>query len=245
MEVTLLFFSLISGFLNGIGSSGGMLFMSAMLLNGFHPIVATATNKVIALIGSFGALYNYWGHSDSLKSLKYLLVFSVVGVLVGSMIVLSIEEMLIGKVYTLLTFVLLILLLFSQKIKLKGVNKRYSDFIIGTVSGVYNGFFGPGTIVVTSLQLRMLANFNNKKSLSTAVLINTLTNAIACLVLGVGVLAIFDLDLSLLLCLLLSNVAGQFAGSKMAIKTNAKYIDIVSKVTLIALLIVLLYEYWF
>lgn len=249
MEAVLIATALVSGILNGVGSSGGMLFLSVMLLNGFHPVVATATNKVIALIGSFGAIQNYWRHSEKLKDIKPLLIFSILGVVFGSVIVLSINESSLGKIYTVLTLLLIIILFGMRKIRHYVVQKKTPNtqryyMLTGALSGMYNGFFGPGTIIVTSMQLNMLEHYTDKSSLSTATILNTVTNAVACIILGVGILSIFELNIWLLIGLILANVAGQYCGSLFIVKMGEKYIELISKATLLFLLVILLKEYW-
>ena len=250
MEISLIIFALISGVLNGIGSSGGMLFMSAMLLNGFHPIVATATNKVVALIGSFGALKNYWLYSEKIENNKGLYILSVTGVLLGASLALKFDEGTLGKAYCILTFLLLVALLLSHKFKGVSIEKnkgglKRRKLFIGMFSGAYNGFFGPGTIIVASLQFRILANCKDKEGISTAVTLNTITNAAACFVLGVGILSVLEVEVFLLSALILSNIVGQYFGSLFVVRSDAKYVEFVSKATVFILLIVLVNEYWF
>ncbi|TBR41970.1 sulfite exporter TauE/SafE family protein [Marinomonas agarivorans] len=249
MEITLISTAFIAGILNGIGSSGGMLFLSIMLLNGFHPVVATATNKVIALIGSLGAIKNYWQHSETFADIRPLITFSVAGVVLGSLIVLNIEASNLGKLYTMLTLCLIILLFCLKPIRnyiaqKKRLNTKIYYKIVGMLSGIYNGFFGPGTIIVTSMQLNMLDKYTEKTSLSTATILNTVTNAVACIILGAGILSIFELNLWLLLALVIANVAGQYFGSLFIVRVGEKCIEFISKATLIFLLAILVKEYW-
>lgn len=249
MTLTLIISSLIAGILNGVGSSGGMLLLSVMLINGFHPVVATATNKIIALIGSVGAIKNYIRHTESLKNIKMLLLFSIFGTIIGAVVVLNISEGVLGKIYTLLV-VLLMLILFNIKVvsaytkQNLTINRSKYLMSVGLISGAYNGFFGPGTIIMTSIPLNMLDNYTEKRSLSTATLLNTLTNAVACIILGSALFSIFEVEIGLLVMLIVANIIGQYLGSLFIVKMGEKYIYLISNVTLIALLFILVSKYW-
>lgn len=249
MTLFLILSALIAGILNGVGSSGGMLFLAVMLMNGFHPVVATATNKIIALIGSAGAIKNYIQHAESLKNIKSLLIFSVLGTIIGALVVLNISEAVLGKIYTLLVVLLIVILFkikaisaYAKRNLTMSRNKYY--LFVGLVSGAYNGFFGPGTIIMTSIPLNMLDNYTEKRSLSTATILNTLTNAVACLILGSALFSIFEVETKLLVMLILANIIGQYVGSLFIVKVGEQYIHLISNVTLIALLFILVSKYW-
>lgn len=249
MTLTLIISSLIAGILNGVGSSGGMLLLSVMLLNGFHPVVATATNKIIALVGSIGAIKNYFKHTEGIRSIKMLLLFSILGTIVGALVVLTIREEILGKIYTLL-IVLLIVILFKIRVisiyvtqNLKMSREKYYMFV-GLLSGTYNGFFGPGTIIMTSIPLNMLDGYTEKRSLSTATILNTITNAVACIILGSALFSIFEVEVGLLVLLIIANIIGQYLGSLFIVKIGEKYINLISNITLTGLFFILIIKYW-
>lgn len=241
MDFLLLSAAFLSGVLNGIGSSGGMLFFSVMLLNGYHPVIATSTNKVITLFGSLGTIKNYWRSSEKLKSLKKLLIYSAIGSILGSVILLMMKESVLGFIYIFLTG-LLILLIFKPDIskKIKLIKNKKS---IGIISGFYNGFFGPGTVIITTMQLNLYNKKTKSENLATATIVNTITNAVACFVLGSSLLTIFNLDIRLLLALIVFNFSGQYFGSLFIVKVGEKYISVISKITLIVLFITLFDKY--
>lgn len=78
--------ALVSGFLNGIGGSGGPVLLTALLFSGLSPVAAISTNKLTALIGSMGAIRNFSKERkvDLARSSPYLLATALGAVLRGS-----------------------------------------------------------------------------------------------------------------------------------------------------------------
>lgn len=240
-----------AGILNGLGGSGGVVFMSSLMMLGIAPVSATSINKACAIFGSIGAVYNFCKDKSLIKELSRILIsFSVIGALIGAYLALHINEMILGRVFPFLILFFLIMEIsksWLKQISLIVATENRSTFInfIGFVSGFYNGIFGPGTLMITTLPLHIFIGMSLIDGLAIATCLNAITNFTACITYSSGSMNIFIVPISILGLSMLANFCGQFIGSKISINSGDKILRSITIITMSLLLIYLLVKYWF
>lgn len=243
--------ALCAGFLNGLGGSGGVVFMASLMMLGISPISATSLNKSCAIVGSLGAVYNFGKDKKRLKflSLKLILI-AVIGTIIGAYLALHISELLLGRLFPF--FILFFIVMDISKSKLKQLsfivpNRLKPRWInsIGFISGFYNGIFGPGTLMITTLPLHIFIGMSLLDGLAIATCLNAITNFAACLTYGSTTINIFIIPISILCLSMLANFCGQYVGSIFSIKCNERLLRAITMITMVTLLIYLIDKYWF
>jgi len=93
-------------------------------------------------------------------------------------------------------------------------------FLAGLIFGAYDGFFGPGTGMFITLVLTGLAHLELVKAAGTTRVINFSSNISSLTVWLIGGKILFPLAVPCMAC----SVAGNFIGSRLAVKNGKKII---------------------
>ncbi|NMG56024.1 sulfite exporter TauE/SafE family protein [Aromatoleum aromaticum] len=242
--------ALVSGFLNGIGGSGGPVLLTALLFSGLSPVAAISTNKLTALIGSMGAIRNFSKERkvDLARSSPYLLA-TAFGAVLGASFALSVSERVLGQFFSVLVFLLVIVLSLDGMLRNVRASPQAtsSPGVISTISlmsGAYNGLFGPGTLILTILPLRIFAGFAMVDGIALATVLNSVSNLVACLVFGTALYSAFTLDPVILAAIVAANFIGQNMGSRVAIRAGESGLKLIVFGSLLVLLGHLIWKYW-
>ena len=214
--------ALIAGFVDAIAGGGGLISLPAYFFAGLPPHAAIATNKLSSTLGTLVATVRYalFGYM-----VKRFVVAGVACGLVGSAIGANLALLADATVLTVVMLVALppvAFLVFRSKNldrfaehPLPPRRALAATALIALAVGVYDGFYGPGTILM--LLLAAMAHQDVRTAAGTTKAINLATN--------VAALAVFLVNGAVLIPLGLAaasfNIAGNWLGSTFFDKKGA------------------------
>ncbi len=230
--------SFIAGFIDSVAGGGGLLTMPALLLAGVPPQIALGTNKLCGGLGTSVAVLNFARRN----LIQWPLItwgagFTVVGGLLGSRVILSINELLVGKILVFLLPLAGLSLLWKKKKNHAFASAQFSHpmriktSLVCFVIGFYDGFFGPGTGTFLALAFFSLLHFDLVRATAHAKVFNLISNISAIAVFGFSQKILFSLAIPMAL----ANMAGNWMGSQMAMKKG----DIFVRQALMSVLLLL------
>ena len=218
----------LAGFVDSAAGGGGIISLPAYIFAGVPIHVAYGTNKFAMSLGTSVSAYKYY------RSGNVLIVpalFSAAGAFAGSwlgarlVMVLS-EKGLSYSLMVLLPGVVLFLLL-NRGFGKESASRDYSksvlyalSVLIGLAVGAYDGFFGPGTGTFLTLLFTAVLGFSLLNAGGNARVCNLASNIGALVVYVTGGKILYALALPAALCA----IAGNYFGSRLAIKNGAKFI---------------------
>lgn len=152
LDIVILFLAgYLSGVVNAMAGGGTFITFGAMSLMGTPPILANATSSVTQFPGYITSTLAYWNDIRKFwRGALLLCAISAVGALIGSLILLALDNV---SFNTLVPWLLLAATaLFAAGPWLKPTPKTGDDTAVGSVAGVtaqfftaiYGGFFGAG-----------------------------------------------------------------------------------------------------
>ncbi|MER6343569.1 sulfite exporter TauE/SafE family protein [Streptomyces sp. NPDC001595] len=240
MEIGLLSLAaFIAGFIDSIAGGGALILVPAVLFAGYSPQLALGTEKYVSTVGTLAALWNF---ARSKKVVWRLVgagvVFALAGAFVGAKVILAFDAQTIGKIVTfLIPFGLLLTLLPKRNRRAETMTELHGATLwlwtplLCFGIGFYDGFFGPGTGSMLILGFHLVLRMGLLESSATSKVFNLASN--------VGALIAFVISGHILwlvgIPMLLMNIAGNWIGSKVAVKGGAKIV----RATLVASLSVL------
>ncbi len=241
ITVFLLSTSFVAGFLDSIAGGGGLLLLPALLFSGLPPQMALGTNKFTATLGLFGSFINFVINKKvSWEIVGRGIVFSLLGGLLGSKVILLFSNETVGKIILFLLPLALLATVIPRK------SKDDNDMppkmlaikipVICFASGFYDGFFGPGSSSFLILALYFFTGLDLVKASATAkpfTVISCITSSAVFLLNGRVVIA-------LALLLAIANMAGNYIGSKLVLRRGTKMVKNWLVVSLVILFIFLL-----
>ncbi|MEV6521639.1 TSUP family transporter [Longispora sp. NPDC051575] len=239
MDIVLLTLAgFIAGFIDSIAGGGALILVPALLFAGYSPQLALGTEKYVSTVGTLAALYNFARNKMVVWSLVGVgVLFAVVGAFVGAKVILMFDPDTIGKIITFLVPLGLAVTLLPKKERGTGeVDLKSRKILIGApllclVIGFYDGFFGPGTGSMLVLGFHLVLRLGLVEASATSKVFNLASN--------VGALVAFVATGNILylvgIPMLLANIAGNYLGSRTALRGGAKVV----KATLVASLVVL------
>lgn len=147
--VRLMGVALLAGFVDAIAGGGGLLTLPALLLTGFPPATALATNKGQSVFGSGAALWRYSRSTllDTGRARQSALP-AFLGALGGVAAVRQLDNAVLRPVVLCLLLGVAVLLLFRRGNTVTRPRRTRGAWVAITVAsglGFYDGFFGPGT----------------------------------------------------------------------------------------------------
>lgn len=243
--VFLLITSFVAGFLDSIAGGGGLLLLPALLVSGLPPQMALGTNKFIATFGLTGSSINFILNKIIVWTvIKRGVVFSFLGVFLGSHAILVLSNEMVGKIILVLIPVALLVTVVSRKKQFSGIVAPPTRLnvkipVICFTLGFYDGFFGPGSGSFFVLALYLFAGLDLVKASATTKVLTLMT----CFVSSLVFLMNDRVMLSLGLVLAVANVAGNYLGSKLIIEKGTKVVKNCLVVSLIILFISLSAKY--
>ncbi len=237
----------IAGFIDSIAGGGGLITLPALLFFGIPPHFALGTNKMASTLGTGTAVVNFIKSKNvNYKLVAAGMIFSLLGSFFGSKTILLINQEIVGKLILFL-LPLAIIAVFIPKNKEKNKAKLTAiDYfliipIICLLIGFYDGFFGPGTGSFLTLALVLSTKLNFLQASANAKVFNLLSN------IGSFIAFIFCKKVLVLLAipLAVSNMAGNYLGSKLAIKQGDKIVKYFLILSLALLSASLIWKYYF
>lgn len=149
-ETSLLLFALIlgllSGFIGGIATGGGLLAIPGLMLMGLPPSSAIATNNLNSVSSITSALRFHKSSKLQFRRMLPLLIIAIIGGLVGSKILLHINQSAAQKAFGIASIFLAIAFVLSKNPQSGRRGKVHATFgIIAAFAGsVFAGLFGTG-----------------------------------------------------------------------------------------------------
>lgn len=231
--------------IDAIGGGGGLISLPAYLLTGLPPALAGGTNKLSASIGTLISTGKYLKDGKvHIKSALFAAMGSLPGAYLGALILQRIDEQII-RVFLLIAIPLMAVVVLMKRsspaeIKPMTTGRLIACLLLGFGTGLYDGFFGPGTGTLIIMGLTYLIGMDMITASGTSKLVNLISNvsALSALIAGGNVL------FSLALPAAVFSIAGGYLGSWLAIRHGSKFIRKILLVVL-ALLILKLATEWF
>jgi len=241
--------SFVAGILNGVGASGGVVLMSALLSLGFSPVAATGINKFAGLAGSLGALANFLRNRNVLERSAFFMASAcILGSIVGSFSALKVDSNFLGKLFAVLVAVVMCVTALKAYGRLNGwgpVGKfRHAVSIaVSSASGVYNGIFGPGTIILTSSQFQIFLGHEPVESLALSVFLNAISKLTTCIIFFIYLDDIRSVPLAVVAAAALTNIVGAHIGSSLSMR-GGRTVKFLSFAAMVFLFCHLVFKYW-
>ncbi len=221
----ILFIAAIFGGLVGSLSGGaGMITMPLLLLSGINPLIALATNKLQACIGSFtGAAHYYSQGLVDIKSSRLCIIIAMLFASTGAISVQFVKVEILSKILPFVMITIGAYFLFSRKIsdtdRAKSPNKVLFHSLCALVS-FYGGFLGVGIGTLALTMLVSIGGYGLSKALahSRSIVFSINIASIVFFILSGNVLWL----LGIVMCI--GQAIGATLGAKLAIKHGAKII---------------------
>ena len=226
-EIVLFLFgvAIIAGWVDTIAGGGGLLTIPSLLLVGVPPAVALATNKLQASAGTLtAAVYFIKKGAVNLRAIRWLIVATFVGSVVGSWLVLQIDAGVLLAYLPILLILVGLYFLFSPNIGDEDRKRKLTltafAIAICPLLGLYDGFIGPGTGSFMALSFVLLCGYNLSKATANAKILNFTSN-ISSLLYFIVFGEVFWL---IGLVMILGQLIGATIGAKMVLEKGSKLI---------------------
>lgn len=234
-----------AGFVDAIAGGGGLITVSVLLLAGFSPLQALATNKLQGLFGAGTAAltFSLKGHVDlSKQKLPALLAFGASAL--GALLITVVPA---DNIRFILPFLLMgVALFFWLKPGLDDQNRaermRPAVFIVTIVPliGFYDGFFGPGAGSFFMLAFVSLSGFGILKATAHTKLLNFASNVGGFVIFAMAGAVVWKVGLAMGI----AQIIGAQLGTRLAISKGARLIKPLLIFTCLVLATKLLWDYF-
>ncbi len=220
-----------AGFIDAVIGGGGLIQLPAMLINFPNtPLpVIFGTNKIASLSGTFTAAVQFSRRIKfDFKVLASIAFFAAAASFAGARVVSHINVQALKPVILVILIVIAIYTFLKKdlgKVKVHHISLRQQIIrgcAMGIVVGFYDGFFGPGTGSFLVLGFVMLLGFEFVEASAYSKLVNCMTNLGALFVFISQGKYILEIAVLMALC----NVAGNLAGSRLALKKGNGFVRI-------------------
>lgn len=182
--------SLISGFIDSISGGGGLIILPTLILLGFLPAEALATNKLQGIFGKLSAVMYYRRQGMlNLPSMKLPLFTSFIGAAFGALVIQHIQTDFLTKYIPWIIGAVAVYFLFSPNVgdldKKQRMQVVMFAALVTSFVGFYDGFLGPASGSLFAISFVSLLGYNLSKATAYTRLLLLATNAAS---LGVFVL---------------------------------------------------------
>lgn len=231
----------LAGFVDSIAGGGGLISLPAYLIAGLPPVVASATNKVSAIMGATVSLANY--SRKGFVKLKITIPCCLAAILcssAGAKIQTLIPQDIL-KVFMLVALpVTLIFILNKKSLEPKndgiieiGLREILLAIAISIAMGFYDGLYGPGTGTFLLIFFVNIVGMNIKDANGAAKAINWATNFGAAIIFIRSGIPYITLGLCAGIC----SMMGSYIGSNLFAK---KGVNIARPIMIIVMIIFIL-----
>lgn len=231
----------LAGFVDSIAGGGGLLTVPALLLAGFDPVTAIATNKVQGTLAIVSALVTY--ARKRLVEWRAGLPMFLMALAFGATGAASVHLMSTTFLKAIVPVALLIVALyfgFARGIGDADRKARLTRFafiaLIVPPIAFYDGFFGPGGGSFYAMVLVSLLGLGLTRTTAMAKVLNGGSNAGSLLIFSLAGSVLWPVGIGMALC----SMAGAQIGSRLAVGYGARLIRPLIVVVCVALVIRLL-----
>jgi len=223
LSLTVLVF--LAGFVDAIAGGGGLITLPAYLAHGLSPALLLGTNKLSSAMGTTVAAAKFLSEARfGADFLFILVVLSAGGSFLGAKAISMVPPEAIRYLLIILLPPVAIFLAAKKSFGLTDTNRARPEASLLRRSGAlsffvsfYDGLLGPGTGTFLAVGFARLCGFDLLRSTALAKLLNLVSNAAA--------LATFlwlgRVNVKLGLAMGLAGMAGNYAGSHLALKRGA------------------------
>lgn len=214
-----------AGIVDSIAGGGGLLALPALLLAGFNPVAALATNKLQGSFGTGSAVLAFarHGHIDFRTNLPAVLATFVAACL-GVFAVSYVPTQWLEIVMPVMLVALAIYFALSPRLTNEDARPRISKLTFAATAapavGFYDGVFGPGAGSFYLLSYVVLRGYGIIKATAHTKLLNFTSNIASLIIFATGGHVVWIVGFIM--------GAGQFLGaqigSRLAIKNGARLI---------------------
>ncbi len=182
-----------AGVINSIAGGGTLVTFPALLAAGVSPVAANATNTLAVWAGQLSGSLTYRKHLGEVRRTAVMLsIPSVIGGLIGSILLLKLPERAFEAVVPwLIVFACAVLALQDQVkgliAKVRGHDHPAALWFIQLLVSIYGGYFGAGIGIIMLAAMGILLPTGQQHANALKVLFSFLANGVAALVfLGAG-----------------------------------------------------------
>lgn len=229
-----LFLGMISGFLDAIGSSGGIFSVPVLLSLGVNPINALACNKAQGLFGTLSSIIVFI-NQRKLKLKDILNPIAIICSSFGTIFLFFIGNGYIKIIIPILLLFIAIYYLFSKEKDIKTRKVTFSKSLYAytflPIISFYDGFFGPGTSMFFTASINKYVGSDIRNSIMQARAFNLSSNF--------GSLLIFLFTDTILWGIVISMIVGQVIGGYLGAKITLVVTQNILKLFLIVTCVVL------
>jgi hypothetical protein len=235
-------FAFLAGFIDAVAGGGGLVQVPALFV--LMPTVPAATllgtNKFASIWGTLLATFQYsrqvpmeW--RATLPTCAAAIVFGFI----GARTVAHVPAEFLRPLVLVLLVGVLIYTLWRKDFgalhapKLTHPQQFWAGLATGSVIGFYDGFFGPGTGSFLIIAFVGVFGFSFLAASASAKAVNVITNGAALAYFVTHGHVLYAIAAPMALC----NVAGSFAGTRLALKLGSRFVRAVFLVVVSALLV--------
>lgn len=238
----------IAGVVDSIAGGGGLITLPALLLCGIPPHLAMGTSKFASTLGTALALLNFARSNLVLWRVAATgVVFSLLGAYLGSRMALMLDSAVLGKVLVAMLPVGMAMTLIPKKEQPGALDMPQSGWrfwlgvpLTSVIVGAYDGFFGPGAGSFFILAFHWVLRMGLIEASATSKVFNLASNAGSLLAFLMSSQVLFALALPMAA----ASMAGNWLGSRMAIRVGASVVRKCLVVSMSLLLVTLVWRYF-
>ena len=234
-----------AGFIDAIAGGGGLISLPAYLLAGLPAHLASGTNKLGALFGTAAATAKYArAGTIRLKAAVPAVLGALPGAYLGAQLLMLIPERAV-QVFMMAAIPVVAGVMLWRGDRMNHPNegrtiRTWVCFIIGLAIGMYDGFFGPGTGTFLMLAFSMFCGMDLVSASGTSKLINLASNLAAMAAFLFSGNILFQLAIPAAIC----SIAGNMAGSSLALKKGARVIRPMFFIVLVLLMATVIWQFF-
>lgn len=235
-----------AGFVDSIAGGGGIISVPILLAVGLPPHLALGTNKLQSSFGSLTSSINYYrGGLVKLKDLGWGILFTAIGAAIGTFSIQQLSQSILQYLIPVLLLVVFLIVLVSKNLGIKDQQEKIRPklfyLFFGLLIGFYDGFFGPGTGNFWMLAFVFFLGYNMRKATAYTKWMNFTSNIVALTFFAIGgkVLLIPGLIMAG------GQLNGAFLGSRLVLRSGAKFIRAIFLLVTAATILRLIYTSFF
>jgi len=234
--------ALLAGWVDAVVGGGGLIQLPALLLvPGFAPVQAIATNKVGSIMGTAVSSVTYWRRvRPDLRLALPTAAIALCGSFGGAVVARHVPTSVFTPIILVALVAVLVFTLVRPQIGVDapGPGLALRDALLravpfGALIGLYDGFMGPGTGSFLVLGLAALIHLPFIQATATTKIVNLATN--------LGALLFFApqglVDWRLGLAIGAANMVGGYVGARTAVKLGSRFVRGVLLVVVGALIV--------
>ena len=231
----------LAGFIDSIAGGGGLIATPAYMLAGLPMHTVLGTNKAMSMFGTSVAAWKYIKSGNiNWHAAIVAAAGSFAGSALGSQIALRIDGNTLKTIFVVILPIVAIFVLFGKKksdneniTMLTGFKLNLVAFLVGVVTGAYDGLIGPGAGTFMIIGFNMFVGLDYIKSGGCAKVVNVASNISA----FISFVRVGQVIWALAIPAAVFSMAGNLLGSTYAIKHGNKVVKKVMIVVLIGIFI--------